>query len=248
MVVMVPRVPDEYFRKRAGESGDVQGVGDPPASEGARPETPVVLQPLRDGVAPRFLVLILVLAAALSFLAGRLLIFKPAAPEPPPSASVSAGTLVPADNFVPFDGQVVAAPATGAYGMCALPSGRNGAVGLIDDDPGTIWRCEGDGVGDTITFTFEQGTTLVGIRLVNGNTVWPDSYTAERRLVSVQWRFEDGSFLVQGLAANKAEPQEVRFPAVITGSVTMTVLASTVPGSSGTDAISISSLEFLAPT
>lgn len=247
MWAMVPRVPDEYFRKRAAESDDGLDGSAPSPSNGSRPESPVVLQPLRDGVAPRFLVLLLVFAMALAFLIGRLLIFKPEVPVEPAPPPVTAGFETPAENFAPHDGQVTTVAATGAYGQCLLESGRNTAAGLIDDDPGTIWRCEGDGVGDSITFTFEQGTSLVGVRLTNGNTVWPDSYAAERRLLSVEWRFPDGSFFVQGLAANKAELQEVRFPAMVTGSVTMTVLASTDPGESGVDAVSIGMLEFLGP-
>ena len=65
----------------------------------------------------------------------------------------------------------------------------------------------------------------------------------------MRWEFADGSFFVQGLSANNANPQEVRFPAVEVSTVTMVVGEATEPGdTTGThDAVSISMLEFLAP-
>ena len=102
--------------------------------------------------------------------------------------------------------------------------------------------------GEMITFTLEEGEELVGVRLVNGNTISPERYKAERRILSVKWTFSDGSWAVQGLSANDRQPQEVRFPPVtIAGDVTMTVLDATVAGEATdtNDSVSISSMEFL---
>ena len=248
MCAMVPRVPDEYFRKRAAESEDVREASSA-TPEGSRPESPVAPEPLRDGIAPRFLVLVLVMALAAAFIAGRLLIFKPqVTPVPETSAPPSVLPSSP-DSFAPYDGPVNAIAASAAFGECRGGGESEAVQALIDRDPQTIWRCEGDGRDETVSFTFEKGTLLAGIRLVNGNTVWTGRYGDERRLLSVRWEFADGSFFVQGLSANNANPQEVRFPAVEVSTVTMVVGEATEPGdTTGThDAVSISMLEFLAP-
>lgn len=127
---------------------------------------------------------------------------------------------------------------------------RDAPAALLDSDPSTIWRCRGDGSGELITFSFAAPVRLVGIRLINGNTVWTNRYLAERRITALRWTFSDGSYFDQGLAANDRAPQEVRFPEIYTSAVTMQVLSSTLPGDDSTlaDAVSISSLEFLGPS
>lgn len=246
---MVPRVPDEYYRKRASESDDVREDRTRDTADAQRPQPSDVAQPARDGIAPRLLVLILVAALAGAYILGRLVIFTPKAPEIP-TISPSAGPTAPiSEGYAPYDGRVATVQAHEALGECREGGNRDSPDALIDDDPDTIWRCHGDGEGESITFTFDPSVTLVGVRLVNGNTVWTGRYAAERRLLSVQWRFADGSYFVQGLAANNRGFQEIRFPEVNTGSVTMTVELATAPGDPAdmVDAVSISSLEFLVP-
>ncbi|WP_145952650.1 discoidin domain-containing protein [Tessaracoccus aquimaris] len=246
---MVPRVPDEYFRKRASESDDVREDQARDATDDQRPKPDDVAQPARDGIAPRLLVLILVAALAGAYILGRLVIFTPRAPDIPTISPSAAPTAPMSEGLAPYDGRVGAVKAHEALGECREGGQRDSPEALIDDDPDTIWRCHGNGVGESITFTFDPSVSLAGVRLVNGNTVWTGRYAAERRLLSVQWRFADGSYFVQGLAANNRGFQEIRFPQVTTGSVTMTVELATEPGDSAdmVDAVSISSLEFLVP-
>ena len=249
MADMAPRVPDEYFRKRASESEDVGVEEAPTAPAETRPEEPTLAQPAPGGIAPRLLVLILVVAVAAAFVIGRLLIFTPGQPEivTPDKTPVATGSA--ADNFAPYDGTVSLAQPASVQGHCRSDGDRDAPEALIDDSPETIWRCKGDGVGESVTFTFVPDTTLVGVRVINGNTAWTGRYAAERRLLSIRWQFADGSYFVQGLAANNRGYQEVRFPSTDTGSVTMTVEASTEPGqlSEMVDAVSVTSLEFLTP-
>lgn len=245
---MVKHVPDEYFRQRSAESPDVHEAEptevDSPAVKVVAPEQ------VRDGIAPRYLVLLLVVVLATSFAIGRVALFPPTA-RPTPITSLSPSPTVSAtpDVFDPFDGAVVTVQATQAEGECADGGQRDAPAALVDADASTIWRCRGDGVGAGITFTFSSPVQLVGIRLINGNTVWTNRYLAERRITSLRWTFSDGSYFDQGLAANDRSPQEVRFPEIYTSSITMEVLGSTLPGddSSLADAVSISALEFLGP-
>ena len=112
-----------------------------------------------------------------------------------------------------------------------------------------MWRCDGDGVGEVIDFSFDQPVTLVGIRVVNGNTAVADRFLKERRITAIRWTFADGSFFDQGLAPSESSPQEVRFPETTTALARMEILSTTPGVDEGTasDSVSISSLEFLAP-
>jgi len=244
---MTPRVPDEYFRKRASESEDVGVEETPDAPAEARPEEPPLAHPAPEGITPRLLVLIVVVALATAFVIGRLLIFTPDLPAVVPPSETPSPQASATDNFAPYDGVVQLVQPASAEGRCRSEGSRDTPEALIDASPDTIWRCKGDGVGESVTFTFEPGATLVGVRLINGNTAWTGRYPAERRLLSIRWQFADGSYFVQGLAANNRGYQEVRFPAIDTTTVTMTVEAATEPGQQNemVDAVSVTSLEFL---
>lgn len=248
---MAPRVPDEYFRKRSSESDDVREEAPSHALPDAPPRHERVTESSREGIAPRLLGLILVVAMAAAFVLGRLLIFVAETPAEQATPSTPAPSVdASPDAFVPYDGTVRVVAASRATGGCREGGTRDNPEALLDNDSEGIWRCHGDGVGESATFSFESPMPLVGVRLINGNTVWSGRYAEERRLLSVRWQFSDGSFFVQGLAANNRGLQEARFPQVTTGSVTMTITASTEPGEKAdmVDAVSVSSLEFLAPS
>ncbi len=247
---MDQRLPDEYFRP-AAESDDVTDGSTPrPGSAGVKT---VSLNKMHDGLAPRIVVVIALVALGVSFTLGRLWLSGPpaAAPTVAPSPTATATpTVSPSpEAFAPYEGAVVSVRPVAAEGTC-LDGGRSaGAQALIDGDESTIWRCGGVGVGETATFSFPAPRTLAGLRLVNGNTVWTGRYLTERRITGIRWTFDDGSFFEQGLAANDRSSQEVRFPETVTDSVTFTILSTTIPGDSSlsADAVSISSLDFLGP-
>ncbi len=256
MAAMVQRVPDEYFRKRAAESEDVRddAPSAPAAERPRRPRSPrAVAEPRPDGaerrrrgIAPSLLIVPLVLAVIVGFLIGRLLPTPIGDPEPP------GGTVSPVapagDVVVPFDGPASVVEAQRASGQCRIGAWGTPAT-LLDHNPRTVWRCEGDGVGEFIEFSFEEPVTLVGIRLVNGNTAVADRFLKERRITAIRWTFADGSFFDQGLAPSESSPQEVRFPETTTSLANMEILATTPGDDEGmaSDSVSISSLEFLSP-
>lgn len=183
----------------------------------------------------------------------------PPSPKPIVSSATSTPTAMssPESTLAPYSGPVRVVPALDASGRCLDGMGitTDLPVNLVDGDPDSLWRCSGAGVGETITFVVKDGEELVGVRLVNGNTASYERYLAERRILLVKWEFSDGSWVVQPLAANDREAQEVRFPPItVTGDITMTVLDATVPGDTSgadddavgrNDAVSISSLQFL---
>lgn len=249
MAAMDQRVPDEYFRP-ATESDDVRDSAAPrPGTAAVKSVAP---DRVRDGIAPRAVAVIALVALGTAFVFGRLWFSGMASSQnaaPPPSVSATPSQSHDPDAFAPYDGSVVTVQALAADGECLEGGGTSAAQALIDSDESTIWRCRGDGVGETVTVTFPSRRTLVGLRVINGNTVWTDRYLSERRITGIRWTFSDGSFFEQGLAANDRSPQEVRFPETVTDSITFTILAATIPGDSvlSADAVSISALEFLGP-
>lgn len=169
-------------------------------------------------------------------------------PEPTesPTATQAVSTTAPPRN-VPYDGPVVPVWPDRVSAECRAGSGHDVAANLLDGDPDTIWRCAGTGVGASLTFTFDTETELVGARVINGNIV-EDRFLRERRILSLRWDFPDGSWLLQGFAANDRTQQEIRFPPItVEGSVKLTVQSSTIAGDPSPiyDAVSISELDFL---
>lgn len=246
---MPRRLPDELFRS------EPQPEAVPPRSKPQPRRTPAEKPPKstigarylrRGGMSLKWLVGG-VLVAFLTGLATGRVISTPVEAPPDPVTSPTAQTSEAAGS-APYDGAVKPVSAARVLGICEGGTGHDIAANLLDDDPASIWRCAGSGEGAELTFSFDQGTELVGVRVVNGNVAQGDRYLAERRITSVKWTFPDGSWVVQGFSANSQGRQEIRFPATaVDGQVVMTVETATDPGESAAtyDAVSISDLEFL---
>lgn len=253
---MRKHVPEGVFREEAAaKSGDA--VVDPNPVEQA-PDGRNALPALSRGIAPRVVVASLIGALLLGFAGGRLLAatvpeqppVPPSSPTSSPSASVGRPSPSPTaqPTLVPYDGPVRRLPVLDATGVCLDGPNRDEPANLIDANPQTIWRCPGDGIGEEIVFKLDPRSTLVGVRLVNGNTAWVDGYLSERRILSIRWDFSDGSYLVQGLSANDPSWQEIRFPPLQGATwVRLTVQDATPAGGTeeSSDAVSISALDFL---
>lgn len=242
------RLPSEYFRE--GARPETEAAAEVSATaEVPRLGPPAARRRWGEGVAPRLVIAGVLGALLLGFGIGRLLLLDPgAATTATPSDSVGPSPTTSAiPTLVPYDGPVRVLPVVAADGRCNGQVSRDEPANLFDEDPETFWRCVGPGVGETIRFRLEAGQPVVGVRVVNGNTVKRDRYLAERRILSIKWTFDDGSWMVQGLSANDLQPQEVRFPPVTaTQSVTMTIMEATVAGGSAdANAVSIASLDFL---
>ena len=107
---------------------------------------------------------------------------------------------------------------------------------MYDGDLGTAWRCNGDGEGQTVIFSFESDVTVSKVSLVNGYTkVDPASgnnrYGEYRRVTEVRWTFPDGSAYSQKLRDGVEEPQSLEIPATKADELTLTILKTTSPGS-----------------
>jgi hypothetical protein len=128
-----------------------------------------------------------------------------------------------------------------------------GADKAIDGQTDTAWRCDHDGVGQTLTISFSGPTALSGIGLIPGFAkVDPfdgtDRFYQSRRLSSVHYTLSDGTMFSKGFDSSDRDLQYVSFPRHITTSVTITILAS-VPGSEvngkgAVDKVAISEVRF----
>ena len=157
----------------------------------------------------------------------------PSPSEPSPTESADPEPF--AGDLAPFS--TVSAPAAAAPGQDA-----NGEVvryvadNMIDGIPETAWRMSGDGTGESITFRLERPATLSEVGLINGYAKVArdgrgllDWYHGNRRILAVEWTFDDGTVLTQQLRDTTLF-QTVRVKKVETESVTVRLLRVTAPG------------------
>ncbi len=126
---------------------------------------------------------------------------------------------------------------------------------LYDNDLSTAWRCDGPAVGQTITFMLPSNTRIAEVGLVNGYAkVDPTSgavrYGEYRRITQVSWTFDDGTSVQQSLTDGSQTAQRLRIPTETSGTVRLTIQATTVPGSTSAtrDAALISEVTFGSPS
>lgn len=107
------------------------------------------------------------------------------------------------------------------------------ATNLIDRDPTTCWRMPGDGSGNQLSFVLGDDTEITRVGLVNGyaktaadGTDW---YAADRRVLRVQWDFDDGTSLSQTLSETRAL-QTIPVPDARTGTVRLSLVEVSAPG------------------
>jgi hypothetical protein len=122
---------------------------------------------------------------------------------------------------------------------------------MSDGNMNTAWRCNGDGVGQVVTFEFPAGATIVEVGLVNGYAkVDPASgakrYGEYRRITKVTWTFANGTAFQQSLKDGVTAVQKLSIPSQPGDRVTLTIEASSDPGSAarGRDAVVISEVVF----
>jgi hypothetical protein len=142
---------------------------------------------------------------------------------------------------------------------CQAPQSTDGVGDLVvylpeqmsDGRMNTAWRCNGNGVGQVVTFGFPAGTTIAQVGLVNGYAkVDPGSgvqrYREYRRITTVTWTFANGTSFQQSFDDGVDTVQKLSIPPQSGDQVTLTIEATTEPGSTarGRDAVLISEVVF----
>jgi hypothetical protein len=168
--------------------------------------------------------------------------------------STSAATDTRAPETVP--------PAT-ALAECVSQPSRDAAGNAtsyepalsLDGRPDTAWRCDGDGVGQTLEVRFGQPRSIQTIGLIPGfaktdPSDGTDRYAQDRRIAAVQYAFDDGTIAVQRFDTDPSTRtlQSIRIPAVTTARVDITILESVpglaVNGQPAVDKVAISEVGF----
>jgi hypothetical protein len=110
------------------------------------------------------------------------------------------------------------------------------AANLIDGSVETCWRRAGDASGTVLTIRLDQPTTLSSVGLVNGYAKIAhaaghrfDWYSGNRRVLGVDWVFDDGSLVSQRFQDSR-RMQRITIDPVTTSTVRIKITAVSAPG------------------
>jgi hypothetical protein len=110
------------------------------------------------------------------------------------------------------------------------------ASNMLDGNARTAYRVAGDATGSVIRFELLQEASITEVGLINGyaksdtsggRTV--DWYARNRRVLQVEWRFDDGTTVVQDLAEQQTMQTE-QIPEEVSQTVELRILEVSPPG------------------
>jgi hypothetical protein len=110
---------------------------------------------------------------------------------------------------------------------------RYEARNMVDGVPETCWRMPGSGADAEIVFSFPAPVVLTEVGLINGYAKTSgdlDWYHGNRRVLSVEWVFDDGTIVGQALDDDARVLQSLPIEAVTTTTVTLRLLDVSDPG------------------
>ena len=229
-----------------------------PSYPSSYPPVPAPPPPSPRGRNPAIIMIVILLCLTIGAVAGMALLLKSDwRISAPGSAESSAQQTTSSD--APHSGQVATLTPTQVTVGCQAPQSTDGAGATVgyapeqmsDGKMNTAWRCNGNGVGQVVTFGFPAETTIGQVGLVNGYAkVDPASgaerYGEYRRITKVTWTFANGTSFQQSLNDGVTTMQKLSIPSQPGDQVTLTIEASTDPGSTarGRDAVVISEVVF----
>jgi hypothetical protein len=107
---------------------------------------------------------------------------------------------------------------------------------MLDGVPETAWRMAGDGTGDTLTFALPGPTAITEVGMINGYAKTStdggrrlDWYDGNRRVLAVEWIFDDGTAVEQDLDETR-NLQTVQVSDVTTETVKVRLVEVSKPG------------------
>jgi hypothetical protein len=159
----------------------------------------------------------------------------PAAESSSPSASSSPSVGGPATNVAGLALATAPSHAPGGVDFAGNPV-TYVAPNLVDGVNDTCWRTVGDATGTVLTFRLDRPTRLTRVGLINGYAKIAydaghrfDWYVGNRRVLSVDWIFEDGSTVSQELGTSRVMQQTPIRP-VTTDVVRLRITSVSLPG------------------
>lgn len=160
--------------------------------------------------------------------------FDQAPPTATPDVTPSLAQVRLGDRVAPLSvsASCTAQPAKDSLGKDVLYNAKLISDGKLD----TAWRCDGEGIGTTLSFTLPEGTKVAALGVLNGYAK-TDPRTGElmygqyRRVKAVQWKLPDGTTVDQKFTESPSEIQVMRIPPVtVAGPIKLTIVESTAPG------------------
>ncbi len=103
---------------------------------------------------------------------------------------------------------------------------------MIDGIPATCWRMPGSGAGEEIVLRLAEPTEVAQVGLINGYAKSSgdlDWYRGNRRVLAVEWVFDDGTTVAQSLAQTRAL-QTVAVEPVRTSTIRLRLVEVSAPG------------------
>jgi hypothetical protein len=204
------------------------------------------------------IMIVILLCLTVGAIAGMALLLRPASRTAASGSAEPTGQQADPSAASP-PAQVASAKPTQVKVGCQAPQTTDDAGNpvnyapeqMLDGQMNTAWRCNGNGIGQAITFQFPAGTTIVEVGLVNGYAkVDPASgakrYSEYRRIAKATWTFANGTAFQQSLEDGVQTVQKLSIPAQPGDHVMLTIEGSTGPGSNarGRDAVVISEVVF----
>jgi hypothetical protein len=156
--------------------------------------------------------------------------------SPSPSSSSSTPTVTgPPANVAGFSQASAPSHAPAGVDFSGQPV-TYVAPNMVDGRNDTCWRTPGNATGTVLTFRLDQPTRLTRVGLVNGYSKIAyshgrayDWYLGNRRVLAVDWIFDDGTTVSQQFGENRAVQQTAIKP-VTTRVVKVRITAVSPPG------------------
>jgi hypothetical protein len=214
-----------------------------------------------SGRNPMIIMIVILLCLTVGAVGGIALVLRPDS-RPAAAGSAEPSGKKAAAPDASSSGQVASARPTQVKVGCQAPQTTDGAGNsvyympeqMFDGKMSTAWRCNGNGIGQVVTFEFPAGTSIVEVGLVNGYAkvdpaTGAQRYGEYRRITKATWTFANGTSFQQSLEDGVKTVQEVSVPSQAGDQVTLTIEASTSPGSNarGRDSVLISEVAFGSP-
>ena len=158
----------------------------------------------------------------------------PSSDEPRARTGSSGAPATSGDSGLPP--ATASAPATRAPGVDTAGHRTSyAAFNMLDGEPTPAWERPGDGTGQVLTFTFDGPAHRTRVGLINGyaktgeeNGRTVDWYAGNRRVLQVEWIFDDGHTVSQDLReTRKVQTVDVD---VTTSTVRLRLVTVSKPG------------------
>ncbi|WP_432546654.1 discoidin domain-containing protein [Kineococcus sp. SYSU DK004] len=129
---------------------------------------------------------------------------------------------------------------------------RYAAANLLDGDPSTAWRADGDAAGEALTFRFESPQRLARVGLVNGLAKTDphdgtDRYPQNRRVLEVAWSFDGGPAVRQLLTDGERGVQLLEVAPVEVREVTLVLTGTSAAPAGAPDRTALGEVHLAGP-